>query len=403
MIIDGDGALFNNRFLTKGARGGAEAAHQLRSNIERYIQANCSTLDVESTRIIVCLIINMAGVASVYEKHGLLDTRHDFASFMRSFCVAQPLFSVVDVGHGKERADHKCRQLFDTMIRVPQCKHIIFGPCHDTGYVTVLESYRCYAPKITLFQTTPAHVGFRELGYKFASFKDVFRSEPLLDPNTIFEKSASFTTPSVSRYPTPITTQPKITWASSERGLISFSNPDAEVDAKPSVKTKYALLNALGQRIDETLPKWDYEDTLRFKQKIADNGKNFCNGYHLRDKCESTNNCAYIHGLRLSEGELLVLSHKARNLRCSARLLCEDISCPYGHTCPFVGRNCKYGDSCRFSDAHGIETVRHPVQPLSMDRLLAVCKYGANNSRQHPLRKLYASGHMENLSTQDLT
>lgn len=292
MIIDGDGALFNNNFLAKGERGGAEAAHQLQRHIEKYIQANCSTLDMESARIFVCLNINMAGMASIYEKHGLLETSHDFASFMRSFCVAQPLFSVVDVGHGKERADHKCRQLFDTMIRVPHCKHIIFGPCHDTGYVTVLESYRLYTPKITLLETTPAHARFRELGYKLASFKEVFRSDPLLGPNTAIKKTASSTTPSMSRYPTPTTTQPKSTWASSAKGSISFSNPDAKADAKPGVKTKYALLNALGQRLDKILPKWDYEDTQRFKQKIADHGKNFCNGYHLRGKCESTDSCA---------------------------------------------------------------------------------------------------------------
>lgn len=108
-----------------------------------------------------------------------------------------------------------------------------------------------------------------------------------------------------------------------------------------------------------------------------------------------------VHGPRLPEGELLVLRHKARSLRCSARLLCDDIRCPYGHNCPYAGRHCTYGDSCRFSDTHGIETVRYPNQSLSKDQLLAICKYGANHSRQYPFRKLYASGLQENLSTQD--
>lgn len=40
---------------------------------------------------------------------GLLKHPQEFRAFAQEFNVTQPLFSIIDVGPGKERADHKIR------------------------------------------------------------------------------------------------------------------------------------------------------------------------------------------------------------------------------------------------------------------------------------------------------
>jgi hypothetical protein len=67
----------------------------------------------------------------------------------------------------------------------PTCRHIIFGGCHDTGYLLNLEQFKhdqSKAARITLLETTPAHRGFAELlHFPRARFETVFKSEPLPD------------------------------------------------------------------------------------------------------------------------------------------------------------------------------------------------------------------------------
>lgn len=57
----------------------------------------------------------------------------DLVSFARGFCRVQPLFSIVDVGSGKEQTDAKVKRMFELMIANHQCKHMIWGPTHDNG------------------------------------------------------------------------------------------------------------------------------------------------------------------------------------------------------------------------------------------------------------------------------
>jgi hypothetical protein len=40
---------------------------------------------------------------------GLLRSPSDFRAFAQRFSVNQPLFSIIDVGQGKERADYKIK------------------------------------------------------------------------------------------------------------------------------------------------------------------------------------------------------------------------------------------------------------------------------------------------------
>lgn len=52
---------------------------------------------------------NLDGLARKLYSVGIIKSVTDLHEFSRSFSLNQPLFSFVDVGSGKERADHKIR------------------------------------------------------------------------------------------------------------------------------------------------------------------------------------------------------------------------------------------------------------------------------------------------------
>lgn len=89
----------------------------------------------------------------------------------------------------------------------PTCRHIVFGGCHDSGYQNDLDQFNfneLSASRITLLETTPAHVGFAKLSnFKRARFENVFRSEPLPDGPPL-----TFATNGTSAMPPPSATPP---------------------------------------------------------------------------------------------------------------------------------------------------------------------------------------------------
>ncbi|KAJ0145640.1 hypothetical protein CTA2_1004 [Colletotrichum tanaceti] len=114
VIIDGDGAVFQEALLKRGAEGGAEAGYLL-----------------EDWNIIVQVVLNVDGLAKKLHAAGIAPNTagvRTLLEFARGFGRAQPLFSFVDVGAGKESADHKIREMLRVMVRVTQCRHVFFGP-----------------------------------------------------------------------------------------------------------------------------------------------------------------------------------------------------------------------------------------------------------------------------------
>ena len=79
----------------------------------------------------------------------------------------------------------------------PTCRHIVFGGCHDAGYLVNFEHFKhntSKASRITLLETTPAYRGFAELiNFKRARFDDIFKSEPL--PDYIAPTDITFASP----------------------------------------------------------------------------------------------------------------------------------------------------------------------------------------------------------------
>lgn len=85
--------------------GGSEAAtrlyHAIRSHISNLYDNS------QNWPITVQIYLSLDKLALKLNQVGLLRNAGDLRSFVQSFNVNQPLFSISDVGFGKERADYK--------------------------------------------------------------------------------------------------------------------------------------------------------------------------------------------------------------------------------------------------------------------------------------------------------
>jgi hypothetical protein len=107
-LIDGDGAIFQDALLqAAGGDGGSEAASRLYHAIRNHVASLYSNSG--NWPIMVHVYLSLDKLAAKLAQVGLLRTPSELRSFAQRFCVNQPLFSIIDVGQGKERADHKIK------------------------------------------------------------------------------------------------------------------------------------------------------------------------------------------------------------------------------------------------------------------------------------------------------
>ncbi|KAI1414024.1 hypothetical protein F5Y13DRAFT_159567 [Hypoxylon sp. FL1857] len=363
-IIDGDGAVFRDDWIVKGEEGGAIAAHQLQLDIKQHLKDIYPDVNVETWKIVVQVVLNLDGLSRKLYHVNLAKSMSDMAAFARGFSRAQGLFSIVDVGKGKEQADFKVRETLRLMVYNLQCKHIIFGPCHDRGYIVELRPYRLEtstATRLSLLETTPASYEFQELGFRRVKFADVFRSEPL--PDGPPSPSVTLLTPPPSASKTPNYASVASSWRNTDTPVKEFTNlaitPDSPARLSP---LKYYLVNASGERIDEPLPQPDAISKQRFRDRSDMEGRQPCNRWHLTGLCEVPS-CNYYHGERLSLGEQLVLRIRARGTFCAYKGSCRNVDCYWGH-------NCKYGNKCQrptcvFSGTHDMDMI--PAEKIFED------------------------------------
>ena len=249
----------------------------------------------------------------------------------------------------------------------PTCRHIIFGGCHDAGYLLNLDQFKhneAKASRITLLESTPAYRGFVDLpNFKRAKFDDVFRNEPLPEsapaintavaaiqssppsaqPPPVMRSLTNRTPPAASVLPavispSPSTPAPSVsatessedsTWASVGKTGTERTNSISIVptaNSKANSKKKYAYYNKKEQRLDEPLPVRDRASAEALDGRMRKNGKKMCNNFHLGGSCTQGKFCHFQHEPKLTTGELVALRYKARSLACNNRY-CEDIDC----------------------------------------------------------------------------
>ena len=106
VLIDGDGAIFDDKFISQGEAGGREAARSLWNSVTEYVQQKLGNIPSDF-KIVTRVYANLKGLGDVCRKAGLIDRSEMIEEFARGFTGSKQLFDFVDVGMGKDRADDK--------------------------------------------------------------------------------------------------------------------------------------------------------------------------------------------------------------------------------------------------------------------------------------------------------
>ncbi|KAF2734178.1 hypothetical protein EJ04DRAFT_249625 [Polyplosphaeria fusca] len=398
-LIDGDGAIFKDALLANGANGGSEAA----SILSQAIRNHLAQIYVNASwPIMAHIYLSLDKLAMILTRAGVLKHPQELRQFAQSFSVNQPLFSIIDVGQGKERADYRIKEMLRTFSDNPTCRHIIFGGCHDQGYLLNLDQYKHSekASRITLMETTPAAKGFAELpNFKKTRFGDVFRQipltvdnaysplqmqaqpapppqplpQPIAPPTRTLSKPSPVASPAPPE-PAPVTASPATTssslagqvsdsggnsWSTVSKTGVQNNNISIALN-KNNPKKKYIYYNKNNQRLDEPLPNRDRNALDAIEQRMAKAGRNLCNNWHLSGTCHNGDFCRFLHAPKLTAAELIALKYKTRSLACK-RKDCENFGCYLGHQCSFERDQgyCPFPDTCNLRTSHGMDKTKY--------------------------------------------
>jgi hypothetical protein len=387
-LIDGDGMIFTKEFLSKGEKGGKEAATALSNALIEFASDNLGHLD--SPRILTRIYANFSTLSESLIRNKIIDKASTFDEFVRGFNSTKLLFDFVDAGSKKDAAGDKLSEMLRLQLYDCHCHQILLGCSHNSEYVHILEDIRNnqeVGNHVTLLEGIPFEKDLAALQPHFRTIKfdGIFQSVRL-GPATHLPKA-----PPAVAAPLPALTRvesnktngstssagtPQMNWATVtaqaqlhatptpavKPTLIRTSTPSSSTTAEPTKpKPKTSNLNKSidknrhGMRIDRVdaaIPNYEIQRVKKLK---------LCNIYYLQgaDLCTS-NNCSHRHDYPISNYERKILREVARMTPCYYKTDCDDADCIYGHRCPQSkpdAQGCYYGEDCRFYGwGHGIDT-----------------------------------------------
>ncbi|KAJ7361717.1 hypothetical protein DFH08DRAFT_1033393, partial [Mycena albidolilacea] len=142
-LVDGDGHIFQKADLqdwNQGHAGGRQAALLLTKGLTDYTAGAADTPKISSrAQVWLTVFCNKTGLVETLVNQDVC-TKEQFEDFCFGFNLAAPLFSIVDVGPGKEAADAKIKECLRVFARFPQTSFVFFGGGHDNGYTSALTS-----------------------------------------------------------------------------------------------------------------------------------------------------------------------------------------------------------------------------------------------------------------------
>jgi hypothetical protein len=104
---------FHEKYLRQGINGGLEAADAFMKTTQEYLKTLGSSIrDAENVQVVVKAYANLEGQSRVcFKNKKLVSCFDDMSQFWIGFTRKFSTFDFVDVGPGKEEADHRlCRK-----------------------------------------------------------------------------------------------------------------------------------------------------------------------------------------------------------------------------------------------------------------------------------------------------
>ncbi|GBE77914.1 hypothetical protein SCP_0107960 [Sparassis crispa] len=315
-LIDGDGNIFSPELITLGQAGGRQAAMLLTKGLTDYL-SNTESAEAASGRGQIWLTIycNKSGLVETLTNHSLCSAEQ-FEAFVAGFNQASPLFSIVDVGNGKEAADAKIKECLRVFTRFPQTVRVFFGGAHDNGYTSTLN----YLQNEGLLDKIVLLRGYKDLAHELKSLglphleiEGVFMTKKL--PNNSFKKITGF----------------------SQLQML----PSVQLQDFEKFRSK-AIIPTTTHRSPTKRPRrLDPEQPLH-KQKPPP-----CNFYYLAE-CKQGQNCRFGHDYVLLPEQVVELREASKKWPCPS--VNRGQPCHLGDAC-CMSHVCPKGPRCSFAKA----------------------------------------------------
>ncbi|KAJ3531560.1 hypothetical protein NMY22_g8104 [Coprinellus aureogranulatus] len=301
VLIDGDGAIFDVDLIAEGQSGGHKAASMLSESIKQQFPGR------PHLEISVYAFFNQYGLAMKFGRISKHEAKNRLGEFMTGFNQASERFIIADVGYTKEGADAKIKGFLDAELRLPQTEKIIFGGCHDNGYVTALRSHITsgYKHKLMLLQSYDEIAsGIKDLdlpvlwipGLFMAGNLDALQT-PAIPPSDLPSGTAT------TGIPGPVPSTPR------KRGGSRVLPEKSEVGAGQTIPSPIA--SPPGARpVDRSLPPWAQRPPACLLYYISPTAELDA----LRDMAKTMPCATVAKGNRCTWGEACMYGHKCRYL-----------------------------------------------------------------------------------------
>ncbi|KAK7061599.1 hypothetical protein R3P38DRAFT_2495455 [Favolaschia claudopus] len=387
-LIDGDGAIFSKDLIRQGQQGGDRAARQLSDSIGGFLSSNYGP---QSYQLWVYLFYNKRGLTETFNRAGLAHLNDWFEDFVVGFNQANERFTMMDVGIMKEAADVKIRGWSSLVhlqddIQLPQTFKVIFGGCHDGGYVGSLRSQITagFRDKLILLK------GYTQMANAISGL-----DLPVIDSGDLFMPQKLSTVnrwTTISQSPSQIATDADTMPDDSSK----VSNPESDELDGAGVSYSQVLQRAaaapssrenLRERSSSIETSWSTSSTpptRRPNPNLILDKQPPCSLFYLAN-CKHGTKCKYAHDYDLTEDHLQEMRTNSRLGPCpllNRGEICLWDDCIYGHSCPQSTR-CPFHrlGICKFKGG-----MRVPSPPLTLSQWRHNLERPANSSGViHPL------------------
>lgn len=329
--------------------------------------------------IVVKVCANQGGLATALRNTSTISSEAVFRQFCQGFSQAKASFDFIDVGHGKERADSKIREDARWHLNNINCKMVVLGISHDSGYAPFLDelsSNQTTRQRLKILEGSPTVRELVATGVEVVNLNEtVFRSDKLVTTGMAASSMPLANGASIGRSPTPLSDGGTTTTGSAAsideaitrstlyaNAIVTAStSPPAPPPPKitfPSSTTKTlqtkaaAAAAAQAALLEKNKPAWNpgargLDAPLTYNPVAVDlvkrrKGKDkFCNNYAITGYC-TKDYCDYNHKLKPTLDEKKALSFLMRQSPCTYGQDCTLEDCIYGHNVRLASPCCSH-------------------------------------------------------------
>ncbi|EIN08844.1 hypothetical protein PUNSTDRAFT_52310 [Punctularia strigosozonata HHB-11173 SS5] len=345
-LIDGDGAIFTRETILQGRNGAFGAIQSLLNAIRRRSEEKHPNCDIW-----VHCVMNKRGLTGALQlTHEIVDT------FIAACNRADPRCFMVDVGTGKEAADHRIKHLLRQHAFSPHCPMIFFGGCHDNGYAPDLRTIITAGLRHKLIMLP----GYSDIAAEIQDLQlPEERVDGLFEPQKILSPRSRNRLQSFKASPLPPTAAFRA--EAGDEDLESVFSDGSENPLSPLPDDGLRLMLGPGaiQELENPVPESSLSPVPRADDYTFTRGGRMqekpCGKHYLLGHCPVGNKCQYYHDVELNERQIELLRSDMKRRPCrffSKNGTCKaGEKCIFGHQCPEGARCSK--DNCPFGrDAH---------------------------------------------------